>query len=69
MERVVNIIKVEDEIDENILFWNSKTPEERLSAVQILREQYIMLFNKQDEYNESRKGLRRIYRVVKRTES
>ena len=66
MERVVNIVKIEDEIDENIAFLQSKTKEERLSAVQILREQYIVLFNKQDEYNESREGLRR---VVKRTES
>ncbi len=66
MERVVNIVKIEDEIDENIAFWQSKTKEERLSAVQTLREQYIVLFNKQDEYNESREGLRR---VVKRTES
>ncbi len=66
MERVVNIVKIEDEIDENIAFWQSKTKEERLSTVQTLREQYIVLFNKQDEYNESREGLRR---VVKRTES
>ena len=69
MERVVNIVKIKDEIEGNVSFWQSKTKEERLSAVQTLREQYIMLFNKQDEYNESREGLRRIYRVVKRTES
>jgi len=66
MERVVNIVKIEDETDENIAFLQSKTKEERLSTVQTLREQYIVLFNKQDEYNESREGLRR---VVKRTES
>ncbi|MCF6269706.1 MAG: hypothetical protein L3J41_08350 [Melioribacteraceae bacterium] len=69
MERVVNIIKPGEETDKNILFWKSRTPEERLSAVQALREQHITFFNKQDEYNESREGLRRIYRVIKRTES
>jgi len=42
---------------EDIKFWSSKTFEERLSAVQTLREQYISLFNKQEEYDESRKRL------------
>ena len=50
---------------DDIKFWNSKTFEERLSAVQILREQYISLFNKQEEYDESRKRLRRVYRIIK----
>lgn len=67
MERVINIIERNSEIDKNILFWQSKTAEERLSAIQILREQYISLFNKQEQYDESRKRLRRICRVVKQT--
>lgn len=50
---------------EDIKFWSSKTFEERLSAVQALREQYISLFNKQEEYDESRKRLRRVYRIIK----
>lgn len=48
-----------------VKFWKSKSYEEKLSIVQILREQYITLFNKEDEYAESRKRLRRVYRVIK----
>jgi hypothetical protein len=68
MERVVNIINKKEEFSQNLQYWLNKSSEERLSAVQVLREQYIALFNKQDQYNESRKGLRRVCRVIKRTE-
>ena len=54
----------EAEKDE-IKFWNSKSYEEKLSIVQILREQYISLYNKEDEYAESRKRLRRVCRIIK----
>ena len=54
----------EAERDE-IKFWNSKSYEEKLSILQILREQYITLFNKEVEYAESRKRLRRVCRVIK----
>lgn len=46
-------------------FWKSKSLEDKLSTVQYLREQYIYLFNKQDEYAESRTRLRRVYRIIK----
>ena len=46
-------------------FWKSKSFEEKLSIVQVLREQYIELYNKQDEFAESRKRLRRVYRIIK----
>jgi preprotein translocase subunit Sss1 len=46
----------EAEKDE-VKFWNKKSYEEKLSIVQILSEQYITLFNKEDEYAESRKRL------------
>jgi hypothetical protein len=54
----------EAEKDE-IKFWNSKSYEEKLSIVQILREQYIALYNKEEEYAESRKRLRRVCRIIK----
>ena len=57
------IYKSDAELEE-INFWKSKSPQEKLSAVQILREQYINLFNKQEEYFESRKRLRRVYRII-----
>ena len=50
---------------EEINFWKSKSFEEKISIVQILRKQYIALFNKSDEYAESRKRLRRVYRTIK----
>jgi hypothetical protein len=50
---------------EELNFWKTKSFEEKISIVQLLREQYIILFNKQDEYAESRKRLRRVYRIIK----
>lgn len=58
------IYKSETEKEEQS-FWQNKSFEEKISIVQILRKQYIDLFNKQDEYAESRKRLRRVYRVIK----
>ena len=51
----------------DVLFWQSKSSEERLTVLQELREQYIKLFNKQTEYNESRKRLRRVFKIIKLT--
>ena len=50
---------------DEVIFWNNKSYEEKLSIVQILREQYIALYNKEEEYAESRKRLRRVYRIIK----
>lgn len=41
-------------------------PSLRLSTVQYLREQYLKIFNK-GKTSEYRKGLRRVYKVVKQT--
>jgi hypothetical protein len=43
----------------DILYWKSKTPEERLDALQELRDIYYVI------KNESRKGFQRISRVIK----
>ena len=58
---------LEEAEETDVLFWQSKSSEERLTALQELREQYINLFNKQKEYNESRKRLRRVFRIIKRS--
>ncbi len=55
----------EDEIE----YWLKVPPEEKLSITQDLREQYIKLFNKQKLYDESRKGLRRVYKIIKLSQS
>lgn len=52
---------------DDMAFWKGKSPQERLSYLQDLREQHFQLFNKKDTYNEARKGLRRVYNIVKRT--
>lgn len=68
MKKTIRKIKQSDEAAANVEFWGTRTPEERISAVQVLREQYITLFQKEREYRESRKGLRRFYSVVKLSE-
>jgi len=65
MIKEVKILYQADTDKEDIQFWKSKKAEERIEAVQILREQNILLFNKQKEYAESRKRLRRVYRIIK----
>ena len=68
MKKTIRIIKQSDEPAADAEYWRSKTSDERISTVQILREQYITLFHKEREYRESRKGLRRFYSVVKLSE-
>lgn len=50
----------------DIAYWKSKSPEERLSILQDLREQYIRLFQKEKGGYEAREGLQRVYRIVER---
>ncbi|MCH7724641.1 MAG: hypothetical protein IIC76_15090 [Bacteroidetes bacterium] len=64
MNKTIKIIDRKDEEILDINFWRSKTAEEKLSAIQFLREQFIQVMNKEKEYNESRKRLRRVYRVI-----
>jgi hypothetical protein len=69
MKKSIRIIKTSNEDSENLQFWSNKSVSDRLSAIQDLREQYILLFNKQEEYNESRKGLRRVCTIIEQTRS
>lgn len=67
MEKVVSKVSINEESDRNLEYWMSKTDSEKISAIQELREQYITLYNKENEYNESRKRLRRFYKVIEQT--
>jgi|GEM_PF-783148 len=69
LKKIVNKIGINEEIDSNLEYWISKSDSEKISAIQELRLQYIKLFNKQDEYDESRKRLRGFCRVTKQTQS
>jgi len=66
IEKQVKKYKIGDpeQLDEEIAYWSQVTPEDKLTILQELREQYILLFNKQELYNESRKGLRRVYKIT-----
>lgn len=69
MEKVVHKIKLSDESESDHEYWSGKSDNDKLSAIQELREDYIKFFNKKDEYDESRKRLRRFYRVIKQKRS
>ncbi len=66
MKKVVKKLTREEAEQEEIRFYKSLTPEERVYMVQDLREQHIILFNKQQEYDESRARLRTLFRVIKK---
>ena len=68
MKSVVRIITKQRVEENDVLFWSKKSPAEKLTALQIMREQYIRFFNKGSLYRESRKGLRRIYKIVKQAQ-
>ncbi len=67
MEKQIRKIKLGEEEERDLQYWQSKTPAERVSMVQELREQYIRLFNKEEEYNEAKEAVRQVYKVTKRT--
>lgn len=67
MIKEAKLLNREKADQEDIEYWKSKTPEERLSYLQHIREQHIKLFNKTKAYNEARKGLRRVFKIVERT--
>jgi len=61
MERIVHIAKSFEEAEEWDFQQNlSMTPEQRLDILQRLRDEYYIL------KNENRKGLQRVYRIIKR---
>ena len=71
MDKKIKIYNINDpaQYEDEIEYWSKVSPEEKLSITQDLREQYIKLFNKQKLYDESRKGLRRVYKIIKLSQS
>ncbi len=65
MKKAVRVVRKDEGDELDTLFWLERSPEEKLSAVQLFREQYIYFLNKLSLYRASRKGLRRVYRVIK----
>lgn len=60
MEKVVRIINMKDDRGDRA-YWMSKSPAERIDAIEILREQYMRF------KGDVQHGLQRIYRVVEQT--
>ena len=60
MEKVVRKYKLGEEPND-LAFWLTKTPQERLSALESLRDLYIKLVN-----NGVKPGFQMVYKVVKR---
>lgn len=67
MKKKAKLLTIDRAEEVDIEYWKSASPEERLDTVQKLREQYIRLYNKEKEYHEARKRLRRVYRLTKRS--
>ncbi len=65
MNKKIKIYNINDpaQYEDEIEYWKNIAPEEKLSILQDLREQYIHLFNKQKLYDRSRKGLRKYYTI------
>ena len=61
MEKVVHKYKLGEEPND-LEFWLTKTPQERLSALESLRDLYIKLTN-----NGIKPRLQRVYTVAKRS--
>jgi len=63
MSKKNNITVVDtDDAAGDVLFWKNKTPEERLDAVELLREQYYVIQGYKDIPR-----IERVVRVVERT--
>lgn len=59
MERTIKKLTFQEAEKEDIEYWKSKTPEEKLDALQHLREIYYKF------KNESRKRFQRVYHIIK----
>ena len=54
------ILKLKDSDDVDSEYWASKTPEERITAMEVLRRQWYVI------YNERPKRLQRVFRITPR---
>ena len=71
LDRVIPVVrkyhlKDDQQYKDEVDYWESKSNEFKLSALQSLRDDYVAMFDKQKEYDESREALRRVYRITKR---
>ncbi len=60
MEKVVSVRSIKDKSND-FAFWFSKTPNERIAAIEILRQNYLSFLK------DAPQRLQRVYRVIDRT--
>lgn len=69
IEKVVRIVSREEEENLDIVYWNTVSMDERLSILQLRREEYFYLFKDKIGVDltgdENRKRLRRVYNIIK----
>ena len=46
MKKAVRVVRKDQQEKLDMLFWLEKAPEEKLSALQLFREQYVSFLNK-----------------------
>lgn len=63
MKKKIKKVTLREAEGKDLAYWRTKTPEEKLDALQQLRELYY------DLNNESRKGFQRVYRIRKLKQS
>jgi len=63
MDKTIKKIELHDKHNYDLDYWLSKTPEERLSAIEFLRQQYFMMIN------EPEQRLQRVFRIIKLKQS
>jgi hypothetical protein len=59
MEKVLNVVN-KKEIQTDYVYWQQKTAQDRIDAIEILRLQYLQM------QKNVQQGLQRVYRIVKR---
>lgn len=60
MEKVIKKISLKDKYNYDLEYWLSKTPEERISAIEFLRQQFY------ETENGSPPRLQRVIKIIKR---
>ncbi|MBI3192903.1 MAG: hypothetical protein HYZ34_00385 [Ignavibacteriae bacterium] len=57
-KNVVRIMKLKDSEDVDSEYWASKTPEERIAAMEVLRRQWYLI------YNERPRRIQKVARII-----
>lgn len=61
MEKTVKIVDFNEDFRSTIEYWQGKTYQERIDALEILRREYITTFCKDAE-----QGFQRVYKIIDR---